>query len=119
MSIFSALSTLFSGSQSTTAPVMGVSNWPKPVVIYDQGTVPDDSFVQHEGFPHNSDRFDSFLSGALAVAQPATMFAPDWMKPAAVLVYNDGNHDPLGFDRISRRLWSLPGAFCTLSLGDC
>jgi hypothetical protein len=30
------------------------------------------------------------------------MFAPDWMKPAAVLVYNDGNHDPLGFD------WMFP-----------
>jgi hypothetical protein len=79
---------------------MVVSNWPRPVVIYDQGTVPDDLFVQHDGFRDNSDRVDSFLSGALAVAQPATMFAPDWMKPAAVLVYNDGNHDPLGFDRI-------------------
>jgi hypothetical protein len=101
MSIFSALSTLLSGSHATAPlpPVM-VANWPKPVVIYDQGTVPDDSFVQHEGFPDNSNRFDSFLSGALAVAQPATMFAPDWMKPAAVLVYNDGNHDPLGFDRM-------------------
>jgi hypothetical protein len=100
MSVFSALSALFSGLQATTAPVTVVSNWPKPVVIYDQGTVPDDVFVHHDGFPGNSDRVDSFLSGALAVAQPATMFAPDWMKPAAVLVYNDGNHDPLGFDRM-------------------
>ena len=100
MSMFSALSALFSGSQATTAPVTVVSNWPKPVVIYDQGTVSDDVFVQHEALPDNSDRFDSFFSGALAVAQPATMFAPDWMKPAAVLVYNDGNHDPLGFDRM-------------------
>jgi hypothetical protein len=102
MSIFSALSALFSGSQAATAPVTADFNWPRPVVIYDQGTVPDDSFVEFEGFPDTSDRFDSFLSGALAVAQPATMFATDWMKPAAVLVYNDGNHDPLGFD------WMFP-----------
>src|SRR5258708_28294611 len=103
MSVFSVLSELFSGSQAITAsqpPTMVVTDWPKPVVIYDEGTVSDDSFFQHEALPDNSDRIDSFFSGVLAVAQPATMFAPDWMKPAAVLVYNDGNHDPLGFDRM-------------------
>jgi hypothetical protein len=102
MSIFSAWSTLFSGSHATAPlpPVMVVSNWPKPVVIYDQGTVPDDSFVQHEAFPNDSGRLESFFSGTLAIAQPSTMFAPDWMKPAAVFLYNDGNHDPLGFDRM-------------------
>ena len=101
MSILSALSTLLPGSNVTAAPPpIMVSNWPKPVVIYDQGTVPDDSFAQHEKFLDSSNRFDSFLSGAVAVAQPATMFAPNWMKTAAVLVYNDGKHDPLGFDRM-------------------